>query len=255
MIRSDLFSAQFAVLRAVHPGSAVVERMRVGQAALAHQRHDGRQPRRLDELEQLGRRVGVDHAAAGVDDRLLGLGDRLRRLAHLALVHLRRRPPAGQVGARRGTRSRARPPARPSRCRRARGRAGRVRATWNASLIACGSSRTSWTSHECLTIGIVIPVASVSWKASVPIRFERTCPVMHTSGVESIQASAIGVTRFVAPGPGGRHRDADPARRARVALGHVARRPARGGRARGARSCRARSRRRWGGSPRRGSRT
>jgi hypothetical protein len=46
-----------------------------------------------------------------------------------------------------------------------------------------------------------MPVASVSWKASVPIRFERTCPVMQTSGVESIHASAIGVTRFVAPGP------------------------------------------------------
>ena len=47
----------------------------------------------------------------------------------------------------------------------------------------------------------MIPVMSHSWKASVPIRFERTWPVMQTSGVESIQASAIGVTRFVAPGP------------------------------------------------------
>ena len=52
-----------------------------------------------------------------------------------------------------------------------------------------------------MTIGIVMPVASVSWKASVPIRFVRTWPVMQTSGVESIHASAIGVTRFVAPGP------------------------------------------------------
>ena len=52
-----------------------------------------------------------------------------------------------------------------------------------------------------MTIGIVIPVASVSWNASVPISDDRTWPVMHTSGVESIQASAIGVTRFVAPGP------------------------------------------------------
>ena len=76
-----------------------------------------------------------------------------------------------------------------------------MRATWNAAFITCGSSRTSWTSHECLTIGIVMPVASVSWNASVPIRFERTWPVMQTSGVESIHASAIGVTRFVAPGP------------------------------------------------------
>ena len=71
--------------------------MRVGQAALPHQRHDGREPRGLDQGEQLGRRVGVEHAAAGVDDRLLRLDDRLRRLAHLPLVNLRRRAPAGQV--------------------------------------------------------------------------------------------------------------------------------------------------------------
>ncbi len=76
-----------------------------------------------------------------------------------------------------------------------------VVATWNAALITCGISSTSCTSHECLTIGIVIPVMSHSWNASVPIRFERTWPVMQTSGVESIHASAIGVTRFVAPGP------------------------------------------------------
>ena len=50
-------------------------------------------------------------------------------------------------------------------------------------------------------MGIVIPVASISWKASVPIRLARTWPVTATSGVESIHASAIAVTRFVAPGP------------------------------------------------------
>ncbi len=76
-----------------------------------------------------------------------------------------------------------------------------VRATWNAAFITAGISFTSWTSQECFTIGIVIPVMSHSWNASVPIRVERTWPVMQTSGVESIQASAIGVTRFVAPGP------------------------------------------------------
>ena len=68
-------------------------------------------------------------------------------------------------------------------------------------MIAAASSSTSWTSHECFTIGIVIPVMSHSWKASVPISVVRTWPVMQTSGVESIHASAIGVTRFVAPGP------------------------------------------------------
>ena len=100
-----------------------------------------------------------------------------------------------------------------------------------------------------------MPVMSHSWKASVPIRCERTWPVMQTSGVESIQASAIGVTRFVAPGPGRRDRDADPPGRARVALAPCGRRPARGGRARAARSCRARSRRRSAGSRRPGCRT
>ena len=76
-----------------------------------------------------------------------------------------------------------------------------VVATWKAALMTAGISLTSWTSQECLTIGIVIPVMSHSWNASVPIKVDRTWPVMQTSGVESIQASAIGVTRFVAPGP------------------------------------------------------
>src|SRR5438128_2501619 len=42
---------------------------------------------------------------------------------------------------------------------------------------------------------------SVSWKASVPNSGPATCPVMATSGVPSIQALAMGVTRLVAPGP------------------------------------------------------
>ena len=55
--------------------------------------------------------------------------------------------------------------------------------------------------NECLTIGSVIPVTSASWKPSVPIRSVRTCPVMKTVGTESRFASAIAVSRFVAPGP------------------------------------------------------
>ena len=47
---------------------------------------------------------------------------------------------------------------------------------------------------------LVTPIAD-AYMDSVPIRCERTWPVMQTSGVESIHASAIGVTRFVAPGP------------------------------------------------------
>jgi hypothetical protein len=71
----------------------------------------------------------------------------------------------------------------------------------NAARRICGISWALPTSHECLTTGLVIPVMSHSWKASLPSTVLRTWPVMHTSGVESICASAIGVTRFVAPGP------------------------------------------------------
>ena len=53
----------------------------------------------------------------------------------------------------------------------------------------------------CLTIGIVMPSVSASWKPSVPSSSVRTCPVMNTVPTESIIASMIGVTRFVAPGP------------------------------------------------------
>ncbi|CAB4598757.1 unannotated protein [freshwater metagenome] len=42
---------------------------------------------------------------------------------------------------------------------------------------------------------------SASWNASVPIAAEGTCPVIATIGTESIAASPIGVTKFVAPGP------------------------------------------------------
>ena len=42
---------------------------------------------------------------------------------------------------------------------------------------------------------------SASWKPSVPISSVRTWPVMKIAGTESIIASAIAVTRLVAPGP------------------------------------------------------
>ena len=76
-----------------------------------------------------------------------------------------------------------------------------VEAMWKASWTYSGMSRGSWTMNECLTIGIVMPVTSASWKPSVPIRSVRTWPVMNTVGTESIIASAIAVTRLVAPGP------------------------------------------------------
>ncbi|CAB4958651.1 unannotated protein [freshwater metagenome] len=50
-------------------------------------------------------------------------------------------------------------------------------------------------------MGMVMPRMSASWKASVPMAALGTCPVMATMGTESMWASAMGVTRFVAPGP------------------------------------------------------
>src|SRR5262249_48009489 len=46
-----------------------------------------------------------------------------------------------------------------------------------------------------------MPWMSASWKASDPIDPLGTWPVIATIATESIYASAIGVTRFVAPGP------------------------------------------------------
>jgi hypothetical protein len=46
-----------------------------------------------------------------------------------------------------------------------------------------------------------MPWMSASWKASVPMAGRATWPVMATIGTESMYASAIGVTRLVAPGP------------------------------------------------------
>ena len=46
-----------------------------------------------------------------------------------------------------------------------------------------------------------MPWMSASWKASVPMAPRGTWPVIATIGTESMYASAIGVTRLVAPGP------------------------------------------------------
>ena len=46
-----------------------------------------------------------------------------------------------------------------------------------------------------------MPNVSASWNASLPISLLVTCPVMATTGMESIMASTSPVTRLVAPGP------------------------------------------------------
>ena len=48
---------------------------------------------------------------------------------------------------------------------------------------------------------MVIPWMSDSWNASFPRRLVGTWPVRATSGIESMYAVAIPVTRLQAPGP------------------------------------------------------
>ena len=50
-------------------------------------------------------------------------------------------------------------------------------------------------------MGIVMPMVSTSWKASLPINPVATCPAIAKTGDESMYAVAIPVIRFVAPGP------------------------------------------------------
>ena len=76
-----------------------------------------------------------------------------------------------------------------------------VPARWKASAIVRAMSSAFVTRKLCLVTGSVMPEMSASWKPSVPIRLVDTWPVIATSGTESMYASAIGVTRLVAPGP------------------------------------------------------
>jgi hypothetical protein len=76
-----------------------------------------------------------------------------------------------------------------------------LNASRNARGITCNSFSVLSTRKLCFTTGRVMPEVSTSWKASVPIIARGTCPVIATNGIESSLASAIAVTRFVAPGP------------------------------------------------------
>lgn len=67
-----------------------------------------------------------------------------------------------------------------------------VEAMWKASAIVFGMSSGSLTRKLCLVTGMEMPQMSASWKASVPMAPEATCPVMATSGTESMCASARG---------------------------------------------------------------
>ena len=74
-------------------------------------------------------------------------------------------------------------------------------AIWNALRIVGANSSGDLQIKLCLVIGIVTPLISISWKASLPKALTPTLAVKATKGIESIMAVAIPVTRLVAPGP------------------------------------------------------
>ena len=57
---------------------------------------------------------------------------------------------------------------------------------WNASRNVRVSSSVDCRRKECFTTGIVMPTMSDSWNESVPMTARGTCPVMTTSGTESM---------------------------------------------------------------------
>ena len=74
-------------------------------------------------------------------------------------------------------------------------------AMWKASAMTRGMSSAVRTRKLCFVIGSVMPVMSISWKASLPMSAPGTLPVIATIGMLSSCAVAMPVTRFVAPGP------------------------------------------------------
>ena len=163
----------------------------------------------------------LEHAAADVEDRPAGAGDQRAppRAPACRAAGWSACSRAGPAAAAR--RSRCAPAGRPWGCRPAPGPGGRSRPGGTPRRSAAGSPSASVTRKLCLVTGIVMPRMSASWKASVPIERLGTCPVIATIGTESMCASASGVTRLVAPGPGGGHADADLAGGLRVPGGRV----------------------------------
>ena len=78
-------------VRAVHAHHAEREIVRGGESPEGHQRHVHRNLREVCELHQLFMCIREDRPAADVNDRLLGLVDRLDRLLDLPLIAFVRR--------------------------------------------------------------------------------------------------------------------------------------------------------------------
>ena len=85
----------------MHAGHAHVQLVGVRERAAGHQGGDDRHAGHLGEGDQLGRGVGLDHAATDVEHRALGRGDHAHGLLDLAGVRGGHRAVAGQVHLRR----------------------------------------------------------------------------------------------------------------------------------------------------------
>ena len=202
--------------RAVHAEHAHRQRMRRVERAEAHQRRDDRDAELDRELAQRGRAVGVDHAAAGVDQRPLRLAEHREELARTA----RREHDAAHQAVHAMAVAAHRQPARA--LERAapvlhvlrnvdddRARAGRCA----RSRTPCAPSLRAWsasvTRNTCLATEPMMLATGASWNASLPIAAVGTWPQITTIGTESAMQSRTGVTVLVAPGPGGDDAHAD----------------------------------------------
>ena len=187
---------------AVHAEHAQPLRIGGRIGAEAHQRRGDRKTGQVDELAQeLGRaRPGIDDAAAGIEERPLGLGDQLdrrrdgagvalgARMVGLVLDVVRAGVDAGRELDVLGDVDQHRP--RPA-----------VRGDVEGLVEDAREVVDVADEPVVLGAGRVMPTVSHSWKASLPIRWVGTWPVMQTIGIESISASVSGVTMLVAPGP------------------------------------------------------
>ncbi|MCY1374345.1 hypothetical protein D9M69_616830 [compost metagenome] len=71
----------------------------------------------------------------------------------------------------------------------------------SARRTSAGTSSAARTCRFHLVTGRDMPSASLSWKACVPITAVDTCPLMHSTGTESLIASSSPVIVLPTPGP------------------------------------------------------
>ena len=76
------------LIGSVHSHHTHGQGMFAGKCAEAHQSHVDRDLRHLGQFEQFLRGAGEHHAAAHIENRLFGLGNRFSRLLDLPLIAL-----------------------------------------------------------------------------------------------------------------------------------------------------------------------